>query len=254
MIFIYFIGTAGSGKSHLTKAFQNWCDNQGLNAITVNMDPGVEHLPYSPNIDVREWIDIKEVMAEYGLGPNGAQIACADLLALDSHETKERIMEHRGDYVLMDTPGQLELFVFRRAGKIIVDYLNPQESLIAFLVDPALATTPSSFISQLMLSSTTHFRFMVPLVNVLSKKDLVEKESLDRIQKWGDNPQELYGDVMTENPSMSRQLSEGIITLLQDIAAYTSLTPISSKNYEGMEDFYTIIQNVFMGGEDLLSD
>ncbi len=254
MIFVYFIGTAGSGKSHLTKAFQTWCGLQSLNALTVNLDPGVSHLPYTPDVDVREWIDIDEVMTTYNLGPNGAQIACGDLLAMDAPKIKERIMEYRGDYVFLDTPGQLELFVFRRAGKILVEYLNPTESLIAFLMDPALVTTPSSFVSQLMLSAITHFRFTIPLVNVLSKKDLLEKESLTQIQDWGEDPQGLYGEVIQENPSMSRQLSEGMITLLTDLAAYTSLTPLSSKNLEGIDDFYTIIQNIFSGGEDKIND
>ena len=254
MIFVYFIGTAGSGKSHLTKAFQTWCELQHLNALTVNLDPGVTQIPYTPDVDVREWIDIDEIMTTYKLGPNGAQIACGDLLAVDAPKIKERIMEYRGDYVLVDTPGQLELFVFRRAGKILVDYLNPRESLIAFLMDPALVTTPSSFVSQLMLSAITHFRFPIPLVNVLSKKDLLEKESLSQIQEWGEDPQGLYGEVIQENPSMSRQLSEGMITLLTDLAAYTVLTPISSKNLDGLDDFYTIIQNVFSGGEDRIND
>ena len=254
MIFVYFIGTAGSGKTHLTKAFQTWCELQSLNALTVNLDPGVIQLPYTPDVDVREWIDMEKIMTTYNLGPNGAQIACGDLLAVDAPKIKDRIMEYRGDYVLLDTPGQLELFVFRRAGKILVDYLNPKESLIAFLMDPALVTTPSSFVSQLMLSATTHFRFPIPLANVLSKKDLLEKESLHQIQDWGGNPQGLYDEVTRENPSMSRQLSEGMITLLTDLAAYTSLTPLSSKNLEGLDDFYTIIQNVFSGGEDKINE
>jgi hypothetical protein len=148
----------------------------------------------------------------------------------------------------------LELFVFRRAGKILVDQLNPKESLITFLVDPALASTPSSFISQLMLSSITHFRFQVPLVNVLSKLDLVDKEAFKRIKQWGDDPEALYADVIREMPSLHRQLSEGILTLLQDIGGYTALTPLSSETLDGMEDLYTIIQNVFMGGEDLMDD
>ena len=132
MISIYFIGTAGSGKSSLVHAFRYWSEQRGVNVISVNLDPGVDKLPYTPDVDVREWINIQEIMKEYGLGPNGAQIACADLLALNSTEVLERILEFRADYVLMDTPGQLELFVFRRAGKILVDQLNPKESLIAF--------------------------------------------------------------------------------------------------------------------------
>ena len=113
MIHIYFVGTAGSGKSTLTHAFNEWCHRQGYDSIAVNLDPGVKKIPYSPEIDVREWISLEEVMKEYNLGPNGAQIVCADMLALNVKELEERLGEYRVDYVLFDTPGQLELFVFR---------------------------------------------------------------------------------------------------------------------------------------------
>jgi len=127
MIFVYMIGTAGSGKSTLTGAFQEWCNRHGYDAIAVNLDPGALRLPYEPEVDVREWISLDEVMKEYNLGPNGAQVVCADMLALNAKEVEERINEYSADYVLLDTPGQLELFVFRSTGKVIVEQLNKKK-------------------------------------------------------------------------------------------------------------------------------
>lgn len=253
-VFIYFIGTAGSGKSMLTNAFNEWASRHGFDSITVNLDPGAERIPYSPDVDIREWISMKEIMEKYELGPNGAQVVCADMVALNANEVKERIEEFRSDYILMDTPGQLELFVFRETGKILVEQLKPSRSLIAFLIDPSLAITPSSFISQLILSSTTQFRFMIPIVNVLSKVDLLKKEKLEQIEDWGKNMQKLYDDISKESPSMHRQLSEGIFHLIKEMEASTTLIPISSERIEGMEDLYATVQNIFMGGEDLSSD
>ena len=82
-IFLYMIGTAGSGKSTLSFSYQDWLNQQGLDSIIVNLDPGAENLPYEPNIDVRDWISLKEIMETNDLGPNGAQIACADMIALN---------------------------------------------------------------------------------------------------------------------------------------------------------------------------
>ena len=140
-IFVYIIGTAGSGKSTLTQTFKQWMELRSVDAVTVNLDPGAENLPYKPDVDIRDWISLKEVMNTYGLGPNGAQIACADMLALNTSDVKKSIEAFKTDYVLVDTPGQLELFVFREAGKYIVQFLNPQRSIIAYLVDHALAKT-----------------------------------------------------------------------------------------------------------------
>ncbi|MEA2054670.1 MAG: ATP/GTP-binding protein [Candidatus Thermoplasmatota archaeon] len=251
MIFIYMVGTAGSGKSSLTGAFYEWCIRHEFDAITVNLDPGVVNLPYTPDVDVREWLSLNEIMEEYGLGPNGAQVLCADMLALDAREVEKRIKEYRTDYVLIDTPGQLELFVFRSTGKVIVDQLDPKQSLLAFVIEPSLATTPTNFVSQIMLSAITQFRMVEPLVNILSKIDIVDKDALDMMLEWGKNPEKLYKDVMVKSPSMYYQLSEGIMGIIKEMEAHTSLIPVSNETLEGMEDFYTSIQDTFMGGEDL---
>ena len=112
---LYFVGTAGSGKSTLTNAFQLWLNNQGYDAITVNLDPGVDSLNYAPDVDVRDWIKLSEIMAEYGLGPNGAQVAAADMMALNVREISQVVSGYNTDYVLIDTPGQIELFTFRQS-------------------------------------------------------------------------------------------------------------------------------------------
>lgn len=251
MIFIYMVGTAGSGKSSMTAALHDWCLRQQFDAVTVNLDPGVDRLPYTPDIDVREWISLQDVMKEYNLGPNGAQVVCADEVALNASEVKRRINGFRADYVLLDTPGQLELFVFRRTGRVIMDQLSPERAMLAFLIDPSLATTPTSFVSQLMLSAITQFRIPVPLVNVLSKWDIVEQETLDMILEWGEHPGKLYEAVMVDSPSLYYQLSEGMMAVIREMETHTDLIPVSNETLEGMEDVYTAVQKVFMGGEDL---
>jgi len=183
-IFLYLIGTAGSGKSTLTYNFQQWMSLRELDSITVNLDPGAENLPYEPDVDIRDWISLEDVMNTYKLGPNGAQIVCADMLALNISDLKKSIQSFKTEYVFLDTPGQLELFVFREAGKYIIEFLNPERSIIAYLLDPALAKTASGFASQLLLSVSTNFRLNYPQINILSKADILSSKELQKIQDW----------------------------------------------------------------------
>ena len=253
-IFVYFIGTAGSGKSTLTSNFQKWFKTRGLDAIIVNLDPGAENLPYEPDVDIRDWISLREVMETYQLGPNGAQIACADMIALNTEDVKKSIESFKSDYIIVDTPGQLELFVFREAGKYTVEFLNPEKSVICYLLDPSLAKTASGFVSQLLLSITTNFRLNQPQINILSKSDLLSDEELDIIKRWSDNPDDLYGAVITEEASVYREMNEGILQLIQGFGGYTRLIPTSKKEFFGIDDIYTGIQLQFKGGEDLMKD
>lgn len=69
MLVVFIIGTAGSGKSLLTAAFGEWLQLSKQNVSLVNLDPGALTLPYTPNVDVRDYVDIEELMQKYGLGP-----------------------------------------------------------------------------------------------------------------------------------------------------------------------------------------
>jgi len=253
-IFVYFIGTAGSGKSTLTYNFQQWMHLRGLDAITVNLDPGAENLPYKPDVDIRDWISLKEIMKSYKLGPNGAQIACADMLALNIDDLKKSIESFKSDYILMDTPGQLELFVFREAGKYIIKLLNSDRSIVAYLLDPALAKNASGFISQLLLSVTTNFRLGISQLNVLSKSDMLTEEELNQMKSWSNNSEIIEDQIMSEKATIDRQMSEGILRLISDFETSNKLFPTANKNYYGIEDIYSTIQLQFAGGEDLMKD
>jgi len=252
--YIYFIGTAGSGKSTLTSCFKQWMTSQSLDAITVNLDPGAENLPYEPDVDICDWISLKEIMDSYGLGPNGAQIACADMLALNTSDVKESIDSFKTDYVLMDTPGQLELFVFREAGKYIIEFMNPQQSMIAYILDPALAKTASGFVSQLLLSISTSFRLNYPQVNILSKSDLLSDQERETVKKWSENVDVLENAILSEESSVYREMSEGILNLLRDFSGQIQMIQTGKEKYLGINDLYTLIQLQFQGGEDLTSD
>ena len=253
-IFVYFIGTAGSGKSTLTHSFKEWMGLRGLDAITVNLDPGAENLPYDPDVDIRDWISLKEIMDSYGLGPNGAQIACADMLALNTSDVKNSIESFKTDYILVDTPGQLELFVFREAGKYIVKFLNPQRSIIAYLVDHALAKSASGFISQLLLSISTNFRLGQPQINILSKADMLSKEEIEQVERWSHDPDELSNAISNEKASVYREMSEGLLQLINGFDNQSKLFPTGKEDYLGIDDLYTNIQLQFEGGEDLMKD
>ena len=253
-IFLYMVGAAGSGKSTLTHGFKLWMDQMGYDAATINLDPGVESLPYTPDIDAREWFLLADVMENYGLGPNAAQIVAADLISLRAPEIKKLVEDINSDYFLIDTPGQMELFTFRDASSIIIKTLGEEQSAIVFLYDPMLSTTPSNFVSLVMLGSTTQFRFYTPTINVLSKADILDEKQLQKILEWSKNPDILYDALIAETPSMKGQLNIELFRALEELGTYKGLIPISVEAMTGMEDLYTIAQHVFMGGEDLSVD
>ena len=248
------IGPAGSGKSTLTSVIQEWIKRRGIDAITVNLDPGAENLPYTPDVDIRDWISFQEVMETYDLGPNGTQIACADMLVLNTEDIKASIASFRTEYILLDTPGQLELFVFRESGKYVIDSLEPKRSVLIYLIDQILCKNPSLFVSQLLLSLITHFRLELPQINVLNKADLLSNEELDQLLGWSLDHELLQMAVYEQQSSIYRELNEQIMQVLDHFQTIGQLIPTGKNRYLGIDDVYTRIQLLFEGGEDRLSD
>ncbi len=253
-IAIYFVGTAGSGKSTLCAAFNQWCRSQGFSTLPVNLDPGAVFLPYEPELDIRQWINLGEVMEQYQLGPNGAQIVGADLLSANLPKVSAVLDAVDVDYILLDTPGQLELFSFRKSSRVLVDSLAPGRSALVYIFDVFNTNDTQGLITQMMLSATVQFRFSLPAVNVLSKVDLMEQEEVTKVLTWATNPDLLYDDSvleMEQDPNASIMLSIEVFKVLHDQGVFTRLAPVSAPNNTGMEEIYQMVQNIYMGGDDL---
>lgn len=254
MINLYFIGSAGSGKSSLTGAFAGWMQHKGYDAITVNLDPGIENAPYVPDVDIREWIKLRDIMKEYGVGPNGAQIIAADMLALNINEMKDIIGSFETEYVIFDTPGQMELFVLRESGKFLIDALGAEKSIIGFLYDPVISRKPSGFISLMLQAASVQVRFNVPFISILTKSDLLADEEREKISGWSGNLMKLEEAINNEIPTMRSQLSIEFLSALKPFGIVQNIIPVSSTYGYGMEDIYNAAQQIYYGGEDLSRD
>ena len=121
---LFVVGTAGAGKSSLVTSFQRWSRFLETEVIAVNLDPGAERVHYDAEFDVRDLISLTEVMDEYDLGPNGAQILAADLLAAQAGDVAEQLHTLSGEMMVVDTPGQVELFAFREASSHLIETLG----------------------------------------------------------------------------------------------------------------------------------
>lgn len=250
MKFVYFVGTAGSGKSTLVGAYKEWLDNSGIDSLVVNLDPGADALPYEPDVDIREWVNLDEVMEEYALGPNGAQIVAADLMAVNIDKMTEVLDTMEATYVLVDTPGQLELFAFRESSKAITQAFGVEDSMIVYLSDPLLCRSSNGFTSNMVLSSLVQFRLELPIVNVLTKSDILQDNERDAIVEWYNFPDSLYDDLLDHDSNPQTVVGIELFKAVENIGIYGDMRAVSSKTGAGLEDIYAATQLQFFGGED----
>ncbi len=249
MYIVFIIGTAGSGKSLLTASFAEWLQIAKQDAITVNLDPGVLTLPYAPNIDIRDYIRIEDIMKQYGLGPNGALIMAADLIAEETDRLGEEITSFKPDFVLIDTPGQMELFSFRASGPYITAELTKEPKGLVYLFDSVFSSNPLNYISNLFLSAAVYNRFFIPQVHILSKCDLLPPEETNRIVDWSAKPKALETAIEESLKGTKRLLSRGMMRVIYRLGLRFLLIPVSSKTNQGLINLNAALERVFTSGE-----
>jgi GTPase SAR1 family protein len=247
---IFLAGTAGSGKSLLTSILGPWFAAKGSSSITVNLDPGVISLPYTPDIDIRDYINIEELMNQYQLGPNGALILSSDMIATKLPEIQEEIDSFDPDYAIIDTPGQLELFAYRESGPFVVKNLSAEGKVAIFLFDAALVSTATNLVSISLLATSIRLRFGIPQIAVLSKKDLMQ-DGWKKILKWSSNRVALEGELQKEKDSESYLLSKGIASSLAKAGFSQELLPVSAVTNEGIVELSASISRILRGGEEV---
>jgi len=234
MFVVFMVGTAGSGKTLLTASFANWLMMEKQDVITVNLDPGVLTLPYKPDVDVRDYVSVEDLMEKYGLGPNGALVIAADLIAEEANRLGEEIESLKPDIAIVDTPGQMELFAFRASGPYIVNELTKDPKAIVYLFDSVFSLNSLNFVSNMFLSAAVYNRFFTSQVHVLSKCDLLPPEDVNRIVDWSANPLALETSIEETLSGTGRMLSRDMIRAIYRLGLKFLLIPVSAKTKEGL--------------------
>jgi GTPase SAR1 family protein len=247
---VFVTGTAGSGKSLLTRSLRDWYVSRGEDAVTVNLDPGVENLPYEPDVDIRKMIDFRDVMETYGLGPNGALILTADMVAARLGEVQGELDEYRAEHVVVDTPGQTELFSFRESGPYIVREMKADSKVLLFLMDPVLANTPVNFLSLVLLSASVGMRMNVPRISVLTKRDM-DRQAIRRIMEWSTDSSVFEEALSKAAEREGYSFYSELFRTLRRQSIGAAIYPVSSVDLEGFVALVGEITRICRGGEEV---
>jgi GTPase SAR1 family protein len=219
-----------------------------ISAITLNLDPGARVIPYEPDIDIRDYIVLEEVMDEYHLGPNGAMILASDLMVNYLDDLKDEIDEYNPDWIFVDTAGQLELFAFRETGPLIASTLGfgSIQRAVTFLFDSNFVLRPNGFISTLLLAASVQFRFKnISQINLLSKVDLLDEDQIEMIVNWSQDFQALEDSTNEREKGLIRELSMLISDVFIQLGSTSELIPSSIKEEDGLDLFFGYLQRIF---------
>ncbi|OAV98534.1 hypothetical protein PTTG_01826 [Puccinia triticina 1-1 BBBD Race 1] len=126
----------------------------------LNLDPAVSSLPFQPNIDIRDTVNYKQVMKQYNLGPNGGILTALNLFTTKFDQVLNYVEKRSAstDFVLIDTPGQIEIFTWSASGAIITDAIaSSLPTVVAYIIDTPRTTAPATFMSNMLYACSKHW-------------------------------------------------------------------------------------------------
>jgi len=247
---IYITGTAGSGKSLLTSNILQWYIDHDNFPITLNLDPAVSELPYLPDVDIRDHIDINNIIETYGLGPNGAIIMAHDLISTKIQDIQLEVDELNPDYILIDTPGQIELFAYRSSGNYFISNFQADSKVTIFIMDGVLVSSPINFVSLSLLSTSINLRLKTSQINVLSKRDLII-DNLENILDWSHSDTTLLEALDKENNQEFSLLSKDVVKIISQNGLNQDLVAVSNLTMNGLIELYSVLSRILNQGEEI---
>uniref|UniRef100_A0A8C4QKE4 GPN-loop GTPase n=1 Tax=Eptatretus burgeri TaxID=7764 RepID=A0A8C4QKE4_EPTBU len=244
----------------------------------VNLDPAVSETPYPCNIDIRDTINYKEVMNHYGLGPNGAIVTSLNLLATRFPQVIQLIEKRKEqtDFVLIDTPGQIEVFTWSASGSIITEtlvshYVNiyilcfgrsihlpcslykdslsiyPLQAsvfptVVVFVLDTARCTSPITFTSNMLSACSILYKTKLPFILAMNKTDVV---SHDFAVEWMTDFESL-GDVLSApgdaGASYASSLARSMSLTLSAFYQHLKVVGVSAMMGTGMPELFSALE------------
>ncbi|KAJ9478465.1 GPN-loop GTPase 1 [Pseudozyma hubeiensis] len=289
---VIVIGMAGSGKStftaslhdHLHEKAKDQQDEQNAqqqkqsdSASTptsqttapymVNLDPAVGTLGYEPNVDIRDTVDYARVMEQYNLGPNGGILTALNLFTTKFDQVLN-ILEKRAkevDHIVLDTPGQIEIFTWSASGSIVTDALaSSMPTVVAYIIDTPRTTAPATFMSNMLYACSILYKTKLPFILVFNKTDAQSHQfALEWMQDFEKFQEALAAGNATDpsstvtqhglNPKARDYDSEGSQGYMNSLMNSMSLVldefyknlravGVSSVTGDGMDDFLAAVQ------------
>ncbi|CAH6719864.1 GPN-loop GTPase 1 [[Candida] jaroonii] len=247
---ILCIGMAGSGKTTFMQRLNAHLHSKKTPPYVINLDPAVLKIPFGANIDIRDSIKYKKVMEEYNLGPNGAIVTSLNLFSTKIDQVI-KLVEKRSSSVknvIVDTPGQIECFIWSASGSIITEaFASTFPTVVAYIVDTPRNTSPTTFMSNMLYACSILYKTKLPMIIVFNKTDVQDAEfakewmkDFENFQIALNNDQDLNND---DGSSYMSSLVNSMSLMLEEFYSTLDVVGVSSYTGAGFDEFLDAVDN-----------
>lgn len=176
-------------------------------------------------------------MKQYNLGPNGGILTSLNLFATRFDQVVslcERPREPPLEYIIVDTPGQIEIFTWSASGAIITEaFASAFPTMIAYIVDTPRCASPQSFMTNMLQACSILYKTRLPLLLLFNKVDVTRHEFA---LEWMTNFEALSAALEAEG-TYAASFSRSLSLVLEEFYEKLQAVGVSAVTGEGIDDF-----------------
>jgi len=242
---------AGAGKSTFVQQIASHLHARTPPAppYVLNLDPAVSRLPFEANIDIRDTVNYQEVMKQYNLGPNGGIMTALNLFTTKFDQVLDLVEKRAAevDYVILDTPGQIEIFTWSASGSIITDAIaSSLPTVVAYVIDTPRTTAPATFMSNMLYACSILYKTKLPFILVFNKTDV---QAHDFALEWMTDFEAFQAALATHGgardaegePTYMNSLMNSMSLVLDEFYKNLKAVGVSSVTGAGIKEFFDAV-------------
>ncbi|CAO3637764.1 unnamed protein product [Cunninghamella blakesleeana] len=169
-------GTSWKWKVHFLCNYDDSLSNNWKKSSFSKLNPAAEKFEYEPTIDIRDLITLEDVMEELDYGPNGGLIYCLEFLLNNIDWLEEEIGTYDDDYLIIDCPGQIELYTHFPIMRRLCEQLSRWNLNICgvYCLESQFIEDKNKYFSGVLSAMSAMVNLEIPHINVMTKMDLIQ--------------------------------------------------------------------------------